>query len=50
VCERKGECETGKQRGRPISKIMEDCMAQCRHTELQAERRDNKGENKETSQ
>jgi hypothetical protein len=49
VCERKGEYETGKQRECPISEITEECMVKCRQTELQAKRRDNKGENKETS-
>jgi hypothetical protein len=27
VCERKGECETGKQQGCPISEITEEDMA-----------------------
>jgi hypothetical protein len=49
VCERKGEFETGKLRERQISEIKEDCMVLCRQTELQSERCDDKGENKETS-
>jgi hypothetical protein len=49
LCKIKEEYETGKQRERPISEIMEESMALCWQTELQAEMRDDKGETRQTS-